>query len=523
MFSRFHRDGAGGVWRNGRSAGAGRLGLLALVGGLLLVAAAPAETIAVRAGWVFTGSGDPIENGVVLIEDGKVVAVGPGVQVPDGAKLIDRPNGFITPGLVDAMCSVENEVPEVARGSAFLSKTSAAAPVANRYATPPEAASRGQDRPAIDLVSGHRPQRTRGVWPTIIAEAVHYNDPNHPIHAVPGPFDTHGAPLASALRPWESWAEQEAEVVPHIDVIDSVNLLSNDFVRLCRGGVTTVCITPDSASVIGSRAAVVKTAGAVDRRVVRRRGAVLATMGDDPARRGRSNIMPFGRPTIYTRRPTTRMGVEWVFRKAFYDAMRDGKGLPIYGADTPPRAALPLLRDMLAGKIPLRIQARMAHDILTAMRVAGEFGLKFTLMEATESYRCLDAIKAADLPVVYGPTLLTPKGFRAVNGEADEARLATPRLLHEAGIRFALTAQELRDEEGLARQAMCAVRYGLPEEAALEAVTRRPAELLGLADRVGALAAGRDGDLVVWSANPLRAESRPLLVVIDGQVVFEDK
>jgi imidazolonepropionase-like amidohydrolase len=483
------------------------------------VEAALAQTIAVKAARVYTGAGESYEPGVVILRDGDVVSVGTDTAIPDDVEVIEIAGSVVTPGLIDAMCTLANEVPEGSRRRVLMPESDASLTQAP-YTTGPEASSRGVIVPEA-AVSPHRHVHD-SVWSKFAHDARPGSDPNDLVCCVLAPA-ADSTPLASAISARETWAEHASEVVPHYDVIDSVNLLSHDFDRLARSGVTTVFVSPDSASVIGSRGAVVKTAGQLDRRVVERRSAVKATLGGDPSRRGRGNIMPFGTPDLHTRRPTTRMGVEWVFRKAFYDAIRDGAGMPVGGADTPPAGALPILRDVLAGKIPLRIQARMQHDIFSALRLCAEFDLHFLLEEPVEIYQCLDAVVRSGAPVVYGPIFMVPQGIAAVNGEADDARLTTPRRLHESGVTFAITAQSLRDEEGLARQAMYAMRYGLSKEAALDAVTSTPATLLGLADRIGTLAAGRDGDLVIWSAEPFGAESKPLVVIVDGQVVYRDK
>ena len=188
----------------------------------------------------------------------------------------------------------------------------------------------------------------------------------------------------------------------------------------------------------------------------------------------------------------------------------------------PPRQALPVLQQVLDGEIPLRIQARMQHDVFTALRLAAEFKLKFILEEATEAYRCLPQLKAADVPVIFGPIYMAPTGYRRFSGEANRPRLNTPKQLADAGIEFALTAQELRDEEGLLRQGMYAVRHGLSPEQALRAITATPASLLGLSGKLGVVAPGASADLVVWNTEPFDATSRPLLVMIDGRVVYEE-
>jgi imidazolonepropionase-like amidohydrolase len=196
----------------------------------------------------------------------------------------------------------------------------------------------------------------------------------------------------------------------------------------------------------------------------------------------------------------------------------------------PPPEAVPVLMDVITGRVPLRMQARQQNDIMSAIRLADEFGLgrgdspwPFILEEGTEAYQCIPALKAHNIPVVYGPIFMTPRGFRARTGETDGARLNAAKQLLDAGLTVALTANDMRDEEGLVRQAMMAVRYGLTPEQALRAVTETPAKLLGLGDSIGTLAKGGDADLVVWNADPFSGAGRAELVMIGGQVVYRDK
>jgi imidazolonepropionase-like amidohydrolase len=215
------------------------------------------------------------------------------------------------------------------------------------------------------------------------------------------------------------------------------------------------------------------------------------------------------------------MGLVWVFRKSFYDALRQRDGLPVYGADTADTEALDVLADVHQGRVPLRIQARLQRDILTALRLADEFQLPFTLEEATEAYRCLDEIKSAGVPVIFGPIYDRPAGIRRSSGEGRDSRYYTFLALLEKGIPTALSAQEFRDEDGLARQAMYAQRFGVSFDDSLRAVTQTPARLLGLEDQLGTIEAGKRADLILWRGQPLAATSMPAVVLIDGQIVSD--
>jgi imidazolonepropionase-like amidohydrolase len=215
------------------------------------------------------------------------------------------------------------------------------------------------------------------------------------------------------------------------------------------------------------------------------------------------------------------MGLTWVFRKAFYDAMRRKAGLEVYGADTASAEASAVLLDVLEGQVPLRIQARIQQDILTALRLTEEFDLPFVLEEATEAYRCVQELKARDVQVIFGPIYDRPNGIRRYVNDADRSRYHTFRTLLEAGIPVALSAQELREEDGLARQVMYILRFGVRLEDALKAVTQTPARLMGLDDELGTIAPGKRADLVIWNGEPFAATSSIQVVLIDGQTVLD--
>lgn len=311
-------------------------------------------------------------------------------------------------------------------------------------------------------------------------------------------------------------------MVPEVRVIDSVNMYSPDFDRLVRDGVTTVFVAPDSAAVISAQGAIIHTAGPADTRIIREVDAIKAAMGTDPSWRGRGNHLPYRkRVTMHARRPNTRMGVTWIFRKALYDTQKHQQGLDVYGADTPSVAAMKTLERVLSGETPLRIQARMHHDIIAAIRLTNEFDIPFILEEATEAYRCLDELKANKTPVIYGPIYVNAPGYRARSAEVSRARLHTMKALLDAGIDTALTAHELRDENGLSRQAMYALRYGVDFADVMRSVTQTPARLLGLDDSIGTIEKGKQADLILWSGKPFEATSAPVVVIIQGEIVVD--
>lgn len=524
--------------RSGRGQRAWRA---ASLGVLLTVAALPlnlvwgqtggAGTTVIKARRVYTAAGAPIENGLILVRDGRIVAVGAQLSIPEGAETIDLGTACITPGLIDAHAAVDSQLTEgVAEGG--RRRGGMWDQIATAAGGAPKAPTAALDADgccgfAAEVHEVSCPHAGMVLPPTCEGICPHCGQPVAPVAPTSGEAWAEGVPRQ------RSSAEQASEVTPHLRVVDTLNLLSTDFTRLMREGVTTVWVSPDSASVIGMRGAIVKTAGPAGKRIVRAADAVKASMGGDSIRRGVGNQMPRpsrgGGVSFLTRRPTTRMGVAWVFRKAFYDAMKAAAGGVIGGADSPPAQAFETLLAVLAGEVPLRIQARMQHDIMVAIELANELriggespksGYRFILEEGTEAYQCLAELKSARIPVIFGPIFDAPRGYRGF-GEANDPRLTTATRLRDAGIRFALTANDLREEEGLARQAMMAIRYGLTPAEALGAVTAVPAELLDLKGNVGTVEQGAAADLVAWNGEPFAADSRPVWVMIDGVVVMK--
>jgi len=441
-----------------------------------------APVVFLKVGAVYTSKGNVITGGKVAIRDGLIVGVGADLDVPKGATVIEIPHGSITAGLIDAMARVESVD--------LLPTQSNSEGIAN---------------------SELRITNEKNIRDTVLSLfAIRHSE--------------FLSETVSGVRAGVSLAEQASEVIPQTRVIDSINFHSPDFDRLLAGGVTTVYVPGDPGTVISSQGTILRTGGPEEKRVVREAVGVKATMGSDSYRLGPRNRPPFGKNVnMYVRRPTTRMGVTWVFRKAFYDTQRFENGSAVSGADAPNERAMAVLKRVLAGEIPLWVQARMQHDILTAIRLCDEFDLKFVLQEATEAYRCIDELKTHSIPVVFGPIYEQASGWRASSGEVDHARLHTLKALIDAGIETALTAQELRDEDGLARQAMYAIRFGVDPEDALEAVTATPAKLLGLADRTGTVTVGKRGDLVVWSGEPFAATSKPVVVLVGGEMVVDKR
>jgi hypothetical protein len=492
----------------------GRLASAAIGAGLLAASTLSADVVALKAGTLHTGTGAPIENGIVIIEDGTIIAVGPGIPIPGDATVYELEEGHITAGLIDANARLERQdifLPEEARPAGDLSSffvrqlpfhdDGAACVTCSGFAMCPLSSLHGEFKSGTDEDLEEELGCPCCGWPS------------HNISAI----------LTAGVQPVITSTESSSEVVPHTSVLDVANLRSPDYGWLARSGVTTVFVAPDTSAVIGPQGAIVTTYGSIRDRILNDSGDVQAVIGTDPYAVGLRNSRPFGQfVSTRTRRPTTRMGVAWVFRKAFSDTQDWIAGEEVTGSDQPPAEAFPVLQRIMEGDVPLRILARDRNDIEGAVRMAGEFDLKFTLVEPVAAYDCWEVLEQTRPEIVFGPISDTSVGLRRFSGDENRTRLGTIRELFERGFEPALSAQDMRDEEGLAGQAMLAIKAGATFDQALRAVTVNPARVLGLSEKMGTIEVGKRGDIVLWTGKPFEATTKPAVVVVGGRVAMNE-
>lgn len=316
--------------------------------------------------------------------------------------------------------------------------------------------------------------------------------------------------------------EQSEEVTPHLRILDNIDPQDPLFQRARNHGVTSVHVMPGTRNVIGGLGCVLKTHGNDPKSMVIKEDASMRiVMGAEPSmsnraiRGGRVNSM-------YYRRPTTRMGVIWSVRRAFYDAkeaLTKTQGAP---GDAPPSPGTQVMMQVLQGKLTAVTTARSEQDLRTALRIAEEFGYETVIDEAQDAYMVADELAEKKIVVMLGaPSAETVAGTAASDGAAP--RSGTVAVLASKGIRFVITTGTNRAALPLVREAMFAVRNGLGPQQALDAITIEPARLLGLDDRIGSLAAGKDADFVIWSHDPLDPAAVAVSVHINGKSVSQPR
>ena len=298
-------------------------------------------------------------------------------------------------------------------------------------------------------------------------------------------------------------------LTPQLRAIDSINPLDEAFGLALQGGVTSACTGPGSANVVGGTFVAIKLAGKrVDNMIIKNPLAMKCAFGENPKRCYGQGLK---------KSPTTRMATaallrELLFKARNYQQDKDAGKNPAF--DLKLEAMLPVMR----GEIPLKAHAHRADDILTSIRIAKEFGVKLTLDHCTDGAIIADELALEGYSAFVGPSLGSKSKI-----ELQNKSFTTPAVLHEAGVPISIiTDAPVIPLQYLPMCAGLAVNAGLDEETAWRAITINPAVQTGIGDRVGSLEPGKDGDVVIWAANPLTtvgAES--YTTIVDGKVVYQ--
>ena len=343
---------------------------------------------------------------------------------------------------------------------------------------------------------------------------------------IPGMIDAHchTGVFADGVG-WEKsdGNEMTDPITPHLRAIDAIHPDDMAFKDLREAGVTTINTGPGSANVIGGQTVVIKTCGkTVDEMLVCAPVAMKMALGENPKR-------VYGEQK---KTPSTRMGNagvlrEWLMKAQDYQDKRERyeQQLTDYKANKgngkepePPERDLRLqaLGRVLKREIPAHVHAHRADDMLTALRIAAEFNFRVIFIHATEGYKVAGILAKEGIPCVVGPILFsrTKYELRGMNPK-------NPAILSEAGVKVAIQTDQMSAVKYILFDAALAVREGMDEQEAIRAITIYPAEILGIANRVGSLEEGKDADIVIMSGPPLHVkDSRVERVFIAGKQVY---
>lgn len=302
--------------------------------------------------------------------------------------------------------------------------------------------------------------------------------------------------------------EVSEPVTPQLRGIDAINPMDIAFWDAVKSGVTSVMSGPGSNNAVGGLSAAIKTHGTIiDRMILRNPVGLKIALGENP-------ISTYG---IDKKSPVTRMGTAYLIRDLFMraqDYMDLKERNKIIQRDIKLEAIIPVL----TGQISLRAHAHRADDIVTAIRIAEEFGInKLVIEHGTEANIIKDYLKEKKVAVALGP-MLTPR----IKMELKKRNYYSAIELVEAGIKVALiTDHPYNSIEQLRTITILAMTEGLSVQDALKCITIHPAEILECDNKIGKIEEGYDADLAIYSGHPFNINTRVNMTIINGDIVFK--
>ncbi len=328
------------------------------------------------------------------------------------------------------------------------------------------------------------------------------------LHVYPGFIDAHshiGIAEEQTTAQTDSSNEGTNPVTPFIRAIDGINPMDSAFHNALAAGITGVMVGPGSSNPIGGQFAFIKTYGrCVDDMVVLAPAAMKLAFGENPMTTyGTNGTMP-----------ATRMGIASVIREELFRVQQY-----LEDSDAKKDYRLECYRDLFEGKIPLKAHVHRADDIITAIRIAKEFGLELTLDHCTEGHLIAEEIAASGFPAIVGPSLAS-----RTKDEVAYSDFKTPGVLHKVGVPVALTTDHpVSRIQYLPLCAALAAKEGWSEQSALRAITIDAATICRVDHRLGSLKEGKDADLVIYDGNPLKITSSVQATIINGKIVWSQK
>ena len=414
-----------------------------LVAGFVLLISlfgfAQEKPVALKGGKLLTVTHGVLENGVLLIQDGKIAALGTAasVKIPKDARVIDVTGMTIYPGLIDS--------------------------------------------------------------------------------------ETHlGLIEISAENMTNDMFESSDEITPQMHVYDAFHAESELIPVTRLNGITNVIVAPDNADTLPGQDCFVQLSGQSATEMLLIRDVAMPLNFTGEQRRNES----------WDKRkfPSTRMGLAAQLRQAFLDAQRYAQDRADYekkksdtrsdkeekGPPSPPKRDLKLeaLLPYLDGKKSIVLAAEEASDLETAVNLANEFHLKFVLNHISHSQAVLDYVARLKVPVIVGPIYEDPKP-----DERYDAVYSLPAQLQKRGVQIAFASYSAHDSRNLPYQAGFATAFGLPYDEALKAITLNPAQIWGVADKLGSLDVGKTANIVVANGDPLDLKTDVKEVFIEGREI----
>lgn len=388
------------------------------------------KPIALVGGTIHTVTKGTIENGVVLFDKGKIVAVGREINIPKDAEVIDVKGKHIYPGLINAFTTI---------GLIEIGAVRAT-----------------RDVTEVGLVN-----------PNVRAEVAFNPDSEHP-------------PVTRS------------------------------------NGITMALVVPTGELIAGQSALMMLDGWTWEEMTLK---APVGLHIYWPRMTLPSERFMFVRrsPEELKKEVETRINlIRETFQKArAYKKAKESeiqKGVPYHDTDLKYEAMIPVLE----GKVPVFIHANSSKEILSAIEWAESEGLKIVIVGGADSWKVADVLKNKNIPVILTNIHRLPSKRYS---DYDEPFTVAYKL-YKAGVKFCIGGEGgYYNERNLPYQAATCVAFGLPREEALKAITIYPAEILGVADKVGSIEPGKDATLIVTTGDPLEISTQVVYEFIQGKKV----
>ncbi|HSW28067.1 MAG TPA: amidohydrolase family protein [Longimicrobiales bacterium] len=400
--------------------------LAVLAAAFAFAAPAGAQTYAIRGGTVHTLTGRTFV-GTVVVRDGRIVDVGPDVQPPEGAEIVDATGKHVYPGMFDAVSGLG--LTEVG---------------------------------AVDVT----------------------ND-----------------------------SEEQGDFKPHLQTAAAIHPATEHIPVTRANGVTHTMAAPGGGIIAGQASLVGLDGWTVEEMSIEPGAAMVINFPSLTPRRG------YG--ASGASRPWKEVEKAWreqVARlDAWMDAARQHSRAAAAGA-AEPSLELAALAKVVSREMPVLLEANGERDIRNAVEWAERQNIRYVITGGSQGWKIASWLAGKRVPMILGPSQVMPSGS---DPSYDEA-YANAGKLHAAGVKIAFATFNSSDSRTLPYEAAMAVPFGLPREAALEAVMKNGAEMLGLGDRMGTIELGKIANLIVTDGDPLEIQTQVLDLFILGRQVSTD-
>lgn len=306
--------------------------------------------------------------------------------------------------------------------------------------------------------------------------------------------------------------EQSSPMQPELRAIDAYNA-DEPLIGWVRSfGVTTIHTGHAPAALISGQTMIAKTVGKTAE------AAALVPTAMIAVTLGQSALASQGRSPGTRAKQAAMLRAELLKAQEAVRKLSENKNASEQKTSVSTDLRAEMMQRVIRREIPLLITAQRAQDISTALRLAKEFNIRIILDGAAEAHLLLDEIKASGFPVILHPTM-----YRA-GGELQNLSMETASKLKAAGIPFAIQSgyeTYVPKTRVVLYEAAVAASNGLAFRDALASITIDAARILGLDDRIGSLAPGKDGDIALYDGDPFEYTTHCTGTVIGGRVVSD--